>query len=134
MDSQKVVDPFLKETIEWLDQFSPGLWQNLDKVLELGDDKAKLILKSFLECSCQSQNMQTILIGRRGVLSMPSKWVRDNLPNCVEQQLDLKDYWQYRRLLELCDAFDGSLLKHYVALGIKSDIDDIKEAANDFHA
>lgn len=132
MDSQKVVDPFLKGTIEWLDRFSPGLWQNLDKVLELGDDKAKLILKSFLECSCQSQNMQTILIGRRGVLSMPLPWVRENLPACVEEQLDLSDYWQYRRLLELCDAFDGSLLKRYVRLGIESDKDDIKEAANDF--
>jgi len=122
----------LKTTIEFLDQFAPDLWNKLDTVTELGDEKAEEILKYFLVISCQAQNMPNILHGRRAIHELPQPWLRENLARVSESTLDLTNAWEYRRLLELCDTLDGPLLKHFVAIGLASSSDEILETANDF--
>lgn len=46
--------------------------------------------------------------------------------------LDLSDYWEYRRLLELAELLDPGLLQRFVSLGLGNPDPDVHEAAEDF--
>ena len=64
---------------------------------------------------------------------MPREWVIANVDRAVEAALDLTDYWDYRRLLEMLiiiKAHDS--FNRYIANGLASTDYDIREAAEDF--
>jgi hypothetical protein len=63
---------------------------------------------------------------------MPREWVVEHLEMVACDVLDLGDYWEYRRLLELAQLIDGGILARLVAFGLKSSDPDITDAANDF--
>jgi hypothetical protein len=50
------------------------------------------------------------------------------------ESLNLTDYWEYRRLLELADLLDVGLVQRLIPLGLKSDDPDVREAAEDYKA
>jgi tRNA threonylcarbamoyl adenosine modification protein YeaZ len=55
------------------------------------------------------------------------------IPSVAVTTLDLSDYWEYRRLLELIDLLgDGAMVQRFVALGSGSADPDVREAAKDF--
>jgi hypothetical protein len=66
------------------------------------------------------------------VLAMPRAWVLEKIEQVAAKSLDLSDYWEYRRLLELADLLDQGLVRRLVLLGLKNSDDDVREAAEDY--
>ncbi|HWG47441.1 MAG TPA: hypothetical protein VN688_32050 [Gemmataceae bacterium] len=89
-------------------------------------------LRSAVQLACQPQNASRIIAGRHQVLAMPRAWVLEKIEQVAAKSLDLSDYWEYRRLLELADLLDQGLVRRLVLLGLKSSDDDVREAAEDY--
>ena len=85
-----------------------------------------------IKLACQSQNIHRILQGRGKVQRFEGSFINDNFLDCVGEALDLDDYWEYRRLLELCEVAAPQFVAHYVSRGTGHQDEDICEAANDF--
>ena len=90
-------------------------------------------LRSAIQLACQPQNAHRLVGGRRQVLAMPRSWVLQSIEKVAPECLNLSDYWENRRLLELASHLDAKLLQRLVQLGHASDDEDIREAAHDFH-
>jgi hypothetical protein len=91
-------------------------------------------LRSAVTLACQPSNAGRIVAGRRQVLAMPRLWVLERIERVAAETLDLSDYWEYRRLLELAELLDGELVRRLVPLGLGSSDPDVLEAAEDFKA
>jgi len=89
-------------------------------------------LRSAIQLACQPQNAHRIVAGRQNVIATPRQWVLRSLEQVAADCLDLTDYWQYRRLLELASQLDEDLVQRLVAIGHGSDDEDILDAAGDF--
>ena len=98
------------------------------------DDQPMLeTLRSAVELACQPQNAWRIVRGRETVLAMPRPWVLEHVRVVAEEALDLADYWEYRRLLELLDLLDPGLVQRFASRGLSSLDPDIREAAEEYH-
>lgn len=95
-------------------------------------DSAVDELRSCLELACRPQNASLIVQGRSRVLALPREWVLDHIEQVAVAALDLADYWEYRRLLELAELLDPGLLQRFVSLGLGDPDPDVHEAAEDF--
>jgi hypothetical protein len=91
-------------------------------------------LRAAVQLACQPQNAGRILAGRQQVLAMSRSWVLQHVEAVAAEALDLSDYWEYRRLLELASLLDGELVRRLVPLGLSSSDLDMREAAEDFDA
>ena len=91
-------------------------------------------LRSAVQLACQPQNTGRIMAGRKQVLDMPRSWVLEHIEQVAVEALDLADYWQYRRLLELTNLLDAELIQRLVPLGLGSSNPDVREAAEDYQA
>lgn len=89
-------------------------------------------LRTAVELACQSQNGGRIVAGRQQVLSLPRSWVLEWLEPVAQEVLNLSDYWEYRRLLELAEMLDIKLLKRLVSRNLASTDPDVREAAEDY--
>ena len=89
-------------------------------------------LRSAIQLACQSQNSHRIVAGQQAVIALPREWVLRSIEQAAADYLDLTDYWQYRRLLELARQLDDDLVRRFVVMGIRSDDEDILGAASDF--
>jgi hypothetical protein len=89
-------------------------------------------LRTAIQLACQPQNAGRIMAGRQQVLAMPRPWVIERIEQVVTEALDLSDYWEYRRLLELADLLDADIVQRLVSLGLGSYDADVREAAEDF--
>lgn len=89
-------------------------------------------LRAAIQLACQPQNAHRIVAGRQQVLAMPRGWVLQSIEEVATDCLDLTDYWEYRRLLELASELDADLVQRLVQLGHASDCNDVREAARDF--
>lgn len=89
-------------------------------------------LRSSLELACQPQNAGLIVQGRSRVLALPREWVLEHIEPVATAVLNLSDYWEYRRLLELAELLDLGLLQRFVSLGLGHPDPDVHEAAEDF--
>jgi len=89
-------------------------------------------LLAAVQTACQPTYVPTIERGRKAVLALPREWVVANIERVVETGLDLTDYWQYRRLLELYSLLDPALVHRLVKVGEASNDPEIAEAARDF--
>ncbi|MCC9603782.1 hypothetical protein LOC67_24795 [Stieleria sp. JC731] len=89
-------------------------------------------LRSAIQSACQPQNVHRIVAGRQAVMAMPREWVLQSIEQTVAGCLDLSDDWQYRRLLELAGQLDDDLVRRFVAIGSRSDDENVLEAARDF--
>lgn len=65
---------------------------------------------------------------------MPRGWVLAHIERAAADVLDLADYWEYRRLLELSELLDLALTQQLVPLGLRRSDPDVREAAEDFRA
>lgn len=90
------------------------------------------ILRAAIQLACQPQNAHRIVAGRKQVLAVPRAWVLQRIEKVATECLDLTDYWEYRRLLELAGDLDPDLPQRLVQLGVTSDDEDVREAACDF--
>jgi hypothetical protein len=66
------------------------------------------------------------------VLALPRAWVLERIEQVAAEAIDLADYWEYRRLLELAELLDAGLVHRFVRLGLDSEDPDVREAAQDF--
>jgi hypothetical protein len=89
-------------------------------------------LKTALQLACQPTSAHLIVDGRNLVLAFPREWMLKNIESAAVNSLDLSDYWEFRRLLELAELLDAALLQRIVALGLASIDSDVLEAAQDF--
>jgi hypothetical protein len=89
-------------------------------------------LRDALQAACQPTSAERIVRGRERVLALPRAQVLANLERVAAEVLDLSDYWEYRRLLELAAVLDADLTQRLVALGLDHADTDVKEAADDF--
>lgn len=89
-------------------------------------------LRSAVELACQPQNAHRILAGRQQVLAFPRHWVIGHVEEVAKEVLNLDDYWEYRRLLELVTLLSSEILQRFVAHGLMSDDSDVREAAEDY--
>ena len=89
-------------------------------------------LRAAIQLACQPQNTGLIVAGRERVLAMPREWVLQHLERIALESLDLSDYWEYRRLLEMAQLLDVALLPRFVSFGLDSSDPDVCEAAEDF--
>lgn len=91
-------------------------------------------LRAAIQLACQPQNASRIVAGRQQVLDMPRGWVLERIERVASEALDLGDYWEYRRLLELAELLDSELVKRLVPLGLSNGDPHVREAAEDFAA
>ena len=89
-------------------------------------------LRSAIQLACRPQNAGRILAGRQQVLGMPRAWVLEKIEAMATESLDLSDYWEYRRLLELAELLDQALVQQFVVLGLQSRDPDVREAAENY--
>ncbi len=86
-------------------------------------------LKAAVELACQPQNAHRIMAGRQQVLAFRRDWVIENIEEVANEVLDLHDYWEYRRLLELVEMLSSEVLQRFVAIGLASKDADVREGA-----
>ncbi len=91
-------------------------------------------LRVALGRACQAQNVSVITRGRREILSMPRDEILVNIERVAADSLLLGGEWEFRRLLELYDQLDAGLLRRLVENGLKSENEEVREAAEDFKA
>jgi hypothetical protein len=117
-----------------LEDISPNLSCDLSQIVSLSDAQGELVLKVALERSCCAQNARNITLGREIIMALPREWVLPRIDGVAQRVLNLTgDDWEYRRLLEVYDVLDRSLLKKLVAAGLTSDNEGIREAAEEFN-
>lgn len=93
-----------------------------------------LELKEGLLLACQPSGITLIIQGRQRVLALPREYVLKHIEPLAAQLIDITDYWEYRRLLELAEMLDSELVQHFVAWGLNSEDPDVLEAAMDYKA
>lgn len=86
-------------------------------------------LRAAVQLACQPQNVGRIVAGRQQVLACPRGWVLERIERVAAESLDLADYWEYRRLLELADLLDAGLVQRLARLGLSNSDPDLCEAA-----
>lgn len=89
--------------------------------------------RSSIALACQSMSVSCTEQGRSQVLALPRAWVLEHIENVATSGLDLSDFRQYRRLLELASLLDGRLLQRIVSLGLHHPDVDVRDAAEGFH-
>jgi hypothetical protein len=89
-------------------------------------------LRAAIQLACQAQNAHRIEAGRHQVLAMPLSWVLERIEQVAAESLDLSDYWEYRRLLELVELLDVTVLERLISLGLGSSDPDVRETAQDY--
>jgi hypothetical protein len=88
-------------------------------------------LKTSLLLACQPSSIPLIEQGRAEVLALPRTDVLEQLELIAATSLNLDDYWEYRRLLELAQLLDTVMVQRIVKWGLNSAYPDVREAATD---
>ena len=76
--------------------------------------------------------MGGILAGRNAFKRLPSDWLSTHLRGAIGDAVNLKDDWEYRRLLELLEESRMECIREYVEMGIVSTDPELREAALDY--
>jgi hypothetical protein len=117
-----------------LDGLRTGLSEAPGTVPSLDEATAAKLLSHLLELACRAQHMGNIQIGRQYLQAIPRAWLLDRIEPAAEGLLASGDDWEFRRLLELYELLDPTLLKALVSRGLKSDQELVREAAEEFAA
>lgn len=103
-----------------------------DEIMREPDSIATGIIGKFVSWACRPTNIMPISIARNCLKQFPADWVSEKIKQTVFNSIDINDYWDYRRLLEITEIISADLLKWAITLGEKSDDFDIIEAVSDF--
>jgi hypothetical protein len=115
-----------------LEALMPNISTDLRLVPTLPPQTGEQILEAVLRRGCQAHHIGNILLGRAAIAEIPRDWLLGRIENTAKRVLNLEDEWEYRRLLEICDALDDGLLRSLVARGLRSADRYVREAAEDF--
>jgi hypothetical protein len=128
------VDPRLDGFRRVVDGLRPGLSDAPEAVPNLDEGTAAQLLAHLLELACRAQHVGNIQIGRQYLQFIPRAWLLDHIQPAAEALIASRDDWEFRRLLELYELLDLTLLKALVSRGQSSDHDLVREAAQEFAA
>jgi hypothetical protein len=124
-------DIFTTDLNTKIDAVYPDASRRLDRIDELPDPAGKRIVHTLLEEACQSQHLGKILAARTAMRTLPRAWLARVLQDAIEEVVDLKDEWEYRRLMELLKDLQSDLYHSYIAFGIAAGSGEIYEVATD---
>lgn len=114
-----------------MNAFQEGLWQHLEAVPTLEPQTRDAVMRYLLELACQAQNINNIMLGRNALLSLPRDWLVQTIECYAEFLLELEDEWEYRRLLEVYEQLDDTLVHRLALRGLTSPDSEIQETAHE---
>ena len=94
-------------------------------------DYTNILRKNLLD-ACQASYIPNVIQAQNNIRELPNDWLIKNIHLMASKILNLSDEWEYRRLLELYQMLDKTLLTKLIAFGLESNNDAVREAANDF--
>lgn len=87
-------------------------------------------LRAAVELACSPAYVPYIIEGRKRVAAMPRPWVLGCIREAAGQALDLSDFWEYGRLLELLAEIGATdYLRELVTSGLQSQDADVRDMA-----
>lgn len=117
-----------------LDSICPNVSSQLHRLGEFPDSVQRDVVTILLRQACESQNEGRIMLARRAVATIPPSCISRVIETAIHSGVDLSDDWEYLRLLEILREIKSDRLAHFVALGLKSEDLEIRQAAEDFKA
>lgn len=115
-----------------MNAFQEGLWEHLEVVPRLAPETRDAVMGYLLELACQCQNIANITLGRMALLALPREWVVQNIERYAQPLLELEDEWEYRRLLEVYQRLDDTLVHRLALRGLTSPESEIQETAHEW--
>lgn len=103
-----------------------------DLIMELDQDTSDKIVGLLLSYACQSQNDRSITLGRTYLTMFSIEWITGRIMKVAPAALDLNDYWDYRRLMEVSKMISDNLFQWAHEQGRGSDDPDVAEAYEDY--
>lgn len=103
-----------------------------EEIICLPEKLSDQIVCYLLSCACCGQNELPINIGRKCLCSFPKDWICNRIQKLLFKSINIYDYWDYRRFLELSNVISEELLEWAISISYHSDDSDIIEAATDF--
>ena len=102
------------------------------EIMKLPEKTVERLVAELLRWACCPQNTRPITIGRDCLKRLPAAWVTPYIKRKAPDVLDMSDYWEYRRLMEVAEMISPELLRWAIPLGEPyTDDIDIKEAMED---
>ncbi len=108
------------------------IYFNVPAIMELSETTSDKIISELLGNACSATHIMWISTGRKCLTAFPTNWIVPKIKKLVFSSIDINDYWDYRRLLELSEMISEDLLIWALSLGEDSDDYDIAEAHDDF--
>lgn len=124
-----IYENMLIERLSKIGNFNYKDIKSLDKYPSCVSEKA---LRILIENACQGQNCAPIEVARKKVNEINKDWLKENMLEVANSCLDFSDEWEYRRFMELVELTVPELKQKVLEIGEKSEIDDIREVAQDF--
>ncbi|MBO7425208.1 MAG: HAD family hydrolase [Clostridiales bacterium] len=107
---------------------------DVDLITELDRKTTEEIVGYLLSWACSSQNDRPITLGRTYLTKFSKEWVTERIMAAAPAFLDLGDYWDYRRLMEVSKMISDDLFRWAHEQGRGSDDPDVAEAYEDYKA
>ena len=114
-----------------LNEFQPGLANDLSLIPGLEKPAQESVLDYLLELACRAQRIDNINLGRQAIWSIPRTWLLAHIEEAAEPLIQLNDEWEYRRLIELFWYMDIQLVKRLAQRGQNHQNPGISEAAQE---
>lgn len=125
-------DPFTQQISAEINKIYPFVFDRLEELESLPKSVSENVIQLLLSYACVCQNDANIHVSRKAVARIPHEFRLSLLPRVIDKSNYLfADEWEFRRLLELLKAVEPSLIPRYVARGMASHDQDIREAAQD---
>lgn len=106
---------------------------NANEIMSEPDGIATEIIGKLASWACQPTNTTPITIARECLKQFPTDWISNKIKQTVLSSIDISDYWEFRRLLELSEIISIDLLEWVITLGEGAKDLDIIEAVDDFN-
>ncbi|UNK17386.1 hypothetical protein MNQ98_23360 [Paenibacillus sp. N3/727] len=124
--------PYEIQVTEDVNEICPESYDRMDKISEYPPETGLKLLVVLIEYACKGQNIGPITLAQSQIKKIPSSWLVSFFPEAARKSIDFEDEWEFRRLLELVHEAIPHLLKKYVEIGLASENEEVKEAAEDF--
>lgn len=109
------------------------IYFDVGEIMKLPDSVAARLVAELIRWACCPTKVRPITIGRDCLKRLPAAWSEPYIKLKAPAVLDLSDFWEYSRLLELAEMISPELLKWAIPLGepYKDDAN-IKETMESF--
>lgn len=112
-----------------INQLHAGAAECLNQIDSIDRSLAVKILGVILEHACTAQSELPILAGLECFRRLDPKWLNENLYTEAPKLIDLSEYWEYSRLMEMLLNDHPALFEQFCRLGEASDSEEIRETA-----